>query len=254
MVYAFSVENGSLLWEREIHRGVPTTPRHLKNTYASETPVTDGRHIYAYFGNVGLFCLDMSGRILWSETFEIVETRAGWGTSASPVVHGDRLYIVNDNDDRSFLAALSKETGAEIWRVDRDEGSNWSTPYVWENELRTEIVTTGTDKVRSYGLDGNLLSELTGMSSITITIPFSDFGLLYIGYQQRPVFAIRPGASGNVSVPADGTFDEHIAWYLPQAASYNPSPIVNGDYYYTLLDRGFFTCHDARTWQEVYGR
>lgn len=259
VVYAFDVDSGVLAWEREVYRGVPMTPHHLKNTYASETPVTDGEYIYAYFGNVGLFCLDMAGRVLWSQTFDAVDIRAGWGTAASPVLHGDRLYVVNDNEDQSYLLGLSKETGAEIWRVNRDEGSNWSTPYVWENELRTELVTTGTDKVRSYDLDGNLLWELTGMSSITITTPFSHFGLLYIGSgyigdQRRPVFAIRPGASGDLTVPDDGVLDEHIAWYQPQAASYNPSPIIYGDYYYTLFDRGFFTCHDARTGVEVYGR
>jgi len=208
---------------------------------------------------VGLFCLDMNGRVLWSQTFDLVDIRAGWGTAASPVLHGDRLYLINDNDDQSFLVALSKETGAELWRVNRDEGSNWSTPYVWENDLRTELVTTGTDKVRSYDLQGNLLWELTGMSSITITTPFSRFGFLYlgsgyIGDQQRPVFAIKPGASGDISVPEDGALDESIAWYLPQAASYNPSPIIYRDHYYTLLDRGFFTCHNARTGEEVYGR
>ena len=259
MVFAFSIGTGDLVWQQEVHRGIPEASRHLKNTYASETPVTDGQYIYAYFGNVGLFCLDMIGRVLWSQTFDLVDTRAGWGTAASPVLHGDRLYLINDNDDQSFLVALSKETGAELWRVNRDEGSNWSTPYIWENELRTELVTTGTDKVRSYDLQGNLLWELTGMSSITITTPFSRFGFLYlgsgyIGDQQRPVFAIKPGASGDISVPEDGSLDGSIAWYLPQAASYNPSPIIYGDHYYTLLDRGFFTCHNARTGEEVYGR
>ncbi len=259
MVLAFSVSTGELRWEQEVYRGIPAGPRHLKNTYASETPVTDGEHIYVYFGNVGLFCLDMTGRVLWSQTFDLVDTRAGWGMASSPVLHEDRVYVVNDNDDQSFLVALSKETGAEIWRVNRDEGSNWSTPYIWQNDLRTELVTTGTDKVRSYDLQGNLMWELTGMSSITITTPFSRFGFLYlgsgyIGDQQRPVFAIKPGASGDISVPEDGSLDESIAWYLPQAASYNPSPIIYGDHYYTLLDRGFFTCHNARTGEEVYGR
>ena len=120
-------------------------------------------------------------------------------------------------------------------------------------------MTTGTDKVRSYDLDGNLLWELTGMSSITIPTPFSEFGLLYIGSgyigdQKRPVFAIRPGASGDISVVDDAALSDYIAWYLPQGGSYNPSAIIYGDYYYTLLDRGFFTCHDARTGEEVYGR
>ena len=197
MVYAVNVATGALQWERDVHTGVPTGSHHLKNTFASETPVTDGQRIYAYFGNVGLYCLDMDGQVLWSREMEPSQTWLGWGTAASPVLHDGRLYVVNDNNEQSYLMALSAETGAELWRVDRDEGTNWSTPYVWENDQRTELVTTGTDKVRSYDLQGTLLWELTGMSSITIPTPFSEFGLLYIssgyiGDRKRPMFAIRP--------------------------------------------------------------
>ena len=259
MVYAVDAATGALRWQREVHRGVPDTAHHLKNTFASETPVTDGERLYVYFGNLGLYCFDLEGQLLWSREIEPSRTRYGWGTAASPVLHDGRLYVVNDNDEQSYLLALSAETGAEIWRVDRDEGSNWSTPFVWEHDLRTELVTTGTGKVRSYDLQGTLLWELTGMSSITIPTPFSEFGLLYIasgyiGDQIRPVFAIRSGASGDISLAAGETSNEHVAWYQPQAGPYNPSPILYGDYYYTLLDRGFFTAHDARTGEEVYGR
>jgi outer membrane protein assembly factor BamB len=154
---------------------------------------------------------------------------------------------------------VSTETGADLWRTDRDEGSNWSTPYVWEHEQRTEIVTTGTDKVRSYDLDGTLLWELAGMSSIVIPTPMAAHGLLYIesGYLgdfSRPVYAIRPGASGDISLAADTSSNEHVVWSLAQGGSYHPSPLVYGDYYYTLLDRGMMTAHDARTGAEVYGR
>ena len=259
IVQAFDALTGAVRWEREVHRGVPGGPRHLKNTYASETPVTDGERVYAYFGGVGLFCLSFDGRLLWSRPFEPVRTRAGWGAAASPVLHGDRIYVVNDNDEQSYLVAMSKETGAELWRVDRDEGTNWSTPYVWESAGRTEIVTTGTGKVRSYDLDGDLLWELSGMSSIVTPTPFSRFGLLYlgsgyIGDRRRPVYAVRPGARGDLTAPGDGPLPESVAWHLPQAGSYNTSPIVYGDYYYTLLDRGYLTCHDARTGEQVYGR
>ncbi len=259
MIYAVDVATGELRWERDVHSGVPATSHHLKNTFASETPVTDGDRLYVYFGNIGLFCLDWNGQVLWSREVVSSQTRFGWGTAASPVLHDGRLYVINDNNDQSYLEALSAETGAELWRVDRDEGTNWSTPYVWENDQRTELVTTGTHKVRSYDLQGNLLWELTGMSSITIPTPFSAFGLLYItsgyiGDQTRPVFAIRPGASGDISLAEGETSNEHIVWFQPQAGPYNPSPILYGDYYYTLLDRGFFTAHDARTGEEIYGR
>ena len=259
LVYAIDVETGSVKWAREVHRSVPEGAHHLKNTLASETAVTDGESVYAYFGNVGVFCLDADGTVRWSYEIEASDTVLGWGTGASPVLYRDHLYIVNDNDEQSYLLALSKKTGGEVWRTDRNEGTNWSTPYIWENELRTEIVTTGTDKVRSYDLDGNVLWELTGMSSITIPTPFAEFGMLflssgYLGDQQRPVLAIRPGASGDISLGDAELSNEFIVWSQPQAAPYIPSPIVYGDYYYTLLDRGFFTCHDARTGEEIYGR
>ena len=139
------------------------------------------------------------------ESWPAYKTRYAWGTAASPIVHEGRLYIVNDNDDEAFLAAFDKMNGKEIWRVERDEKSNWATPYLWKNEKRTEIITCGTRKVRSYDLDGRLLWELGPMSSITIPTPFSEHGLLYItsgyvGDQTRPVFAVRPGASGDISL------------------------------------------------------
>ena len=259
MVYAFDVETGAMRWQREVHRGAPPRGHHLKNTLASETPITDGKSVFAYFGNIGVFALDTNGTVQWSHELRPASTRLEWGTAASPVLSDGRLFVINDNDDQSYLLALSAETGAELWRTNRDEGTNWSTPYVWEHDLRTEIITTGSDKVRSYGLDGELLWELSGMSSITIPTPFAAFGLLYLssgylGDQNRPVFAIRPGATGDISLNSSEATNDFIVWSQPQAAPYNPSPLVYGDYYYTLLDRGFFTCHDARTGEEIYSR
>ena len=259
MVYAVDWKTGKIVWERELHRGAPASSHHLKNTYASETPVTDGERVYAYFGNVGLFVFDMDGKPVWSQKWGAFRTRYGWGTAASPVLYKDRIYVVDDNDERSFLVALDKRTGKQIWRVERDEGSNWSTPFIWETERRTEIITSGTRKVRAYDLDGKLLWELGGMSSIVIPTPFAQHGLLflasgYVGDQVRPVYAVRAGARGDISLKEGETSNEYIAWYQRQAGPYNPSPLVYGDYYYTLLDRGIFTCHDARTGREVYGK
>jgi outer membrane protein assembly factor BamB len=205
MVYCLDIKSGRIDWEREVQRGAPASSRHLKNSFASETPVTDGERIYAYFGNVGLFCFGMDGKPVWSQKLGPYSMRYGWGTAASPALDESRVYIVDDNDDQSFLLALDKKTGKQIWRAARDEKSNWSTPYIWRNQRRTEIVTNGTRKVRSYDLDGNLLWELGGMSSIVIPTPFSQFGLLYLasGYvndQVRPVFAVRPGAKGDISL------------------------------------------------------
>jgi outer membrane protein assembly factor BamB len=162
MVYVIDWKTGKIVWEREVHRGSPRSSHHLKNTYASETPVTDGERVYAYFGNLGLFVFEMDGKPVWSQHWGPFRTRYGWGTAASPVLYKERVYVVNDNDDQSFLAALDKRTGKQIWRVQRDEASNWSTPFIWENEQRTEIITSGTRKVRAYDLDGKVLWELAG--------------------------------------------------------------------------------------------
>ena len=259
MVYCLDRRSGQRIWERQVHQSSPQSSIHLKNTYASETPVTDGERVYACFGNVGIFCLDFEGNEVWSQKLPAFQTRNGWGTASSPVLHGDKIYLVNDNDERSFLLALDKRTGKEVWRVARDEKSNWATPYIWENEQRTEIVTPGRTKVRSYDLSGKLLWELGGMSSIVIPTPFSKFGLLYVcsgyvGDKIRPIFAIRPGAVGDISLNAEETSNRFIAWCQKTAAPYNPSPLLHGDHLYVLFDFGFLSCHDAKTGQEVYGK
>ncbi|MEP7307851.1 MAG: PQQ-binding-like beta-propeller repeat protein [Acidobacteriota bacterium] len=258
-VYDIDFRTGKIRWQRVVSSAPPGRAKHLKNSYASETPVTDGERVYFYFGNAGLFVFDLDGKPVWSKPIGPLKTRNNWGTGASPVVHGDRVYVLNDNDDQSFLAAYDKRTGADIWRVNRVEGTNWSTPFVWENERRTEIVTSGSDRVRSYDLSGKLLWEFSGMSTISIPTPFDRNGLLYLasGYiadALRPAYAIRPGASGDISLKPDQTANDFIVWSARTGAPYNPSPLVYGDYYYTLFDRGFMTSQDARTGKEVYGR
>ena len=197
VLYDVDFETGAVRWERELHTAVPTLTAHQKNTFASETPVTDGERVYVYLGDIGLYAFDFEGNEAWSVPLEWLPRR-NWGAAGSPILHDGRLYVVNDNDERSWVAAFDAATGEQVWRTDRDEGTNWSTPFVWENDVRTELVTTGTGGVRSYSLDGELLWELHGMSSLVIPTPFSDHGLLFInsGYiadSNRPVYAIRGG-------------------------------------------------------------
>jgi outer membrane protein assembly factor BamB len=257
-VYALDFKSGEVVWKTEVHQGVPRWDRHLKNTYASETPVTDGKRVYAYFGNLGAFALDAkTGELNWETRFAPKATRLGWGPAASPVLHGNSLFIVNDNEDESYIAALDTETGKEGWRVMREEGSNWATPFVWEHEGRTEVVTAGSDLVRSYDLEGKQLWTLGGMDSISIPQPFSEHGLLYItsgyvGDKVKPVFAIRPGAKGDITLEEGQNSNEFVVWYNDSAGPYHPTPLVYGDYYFTLLDLGFYTVHDAKTGEELY--
>jgi len=258
-LFCLDLNSGAVSWERLLSQGNPAQPIHLKNTYASATPVTDGNLVYALIGNVGVFALDFQGRVVWSKPIEPRKTRYGWGPAASPVLHGDRLYVLNDNDEHSYLLALDKATGKEIWRTDRDEKSNWSTPYVWQNSQRTEIVTAGTGAIRSYDLDGKLLWWAKGMSSITIATPYAGSDLLYVtsGFivdKARPVYAFKPGGSGDISLQRGQTNNAFIAWCQPLAAPYNPSTLVYDGRLYVLYDRGELSAFDARTGTPLYTR
>ena len=260
MIYCFSFESGEKLWEQEANVGKPLTPRHIKNNYAPETQVTDGNLIYTYFADQGLFANDLDGELKWKRKMKAYKTRYNWGSAASPALHGDFIYILNDNEQNSFVEAIDKNTGETSWRRDRNEKSNWSTPFVWENYLRTEIITIGTGKTRSYGLDGTLLWELVAdMSSITIATPFTAHGLLYVtsgyvGDKHKPIYAIQPGGKGTINLKKNRPVDKSIVWKQPNAAPYNPSTLVYKDLLYVLYDFGFLACFNAKTGEKIYDK
>ncbi len=258
-VLCLDLESGKILWDKNVHKGKPQSSIHLKNSYASETPVTDGELVYCYFGSLGLFAMDFEGKVVWKHEVPAYKTRYGWGTSSSPVLHKERLYLVNDNDEKSSLLALDKKTGKEIWRTPREEKSNWSNPYIWENKKRTEIIVPGSGRTRSYDLDGKELWSFKGMSSITIATPYAHDELLYlssgyVGDFKRPLYAIKPGAKGDISVTSKKTSNEFIAWSNWKAAPYNPSTLLYQDQVYVLLDRGYLSAYDPKTGEEIYGK
>jgi outer membrane protein assembly factor BamB len=261
IVLCLDARTGKTLWQRTAFTGKAKSTVHLKNSLASETPVTDGERVYAYFGNLGVVCYTVQGKELWKQKTPAHRTSMGWGTGASPALFGERLYLVHDNEEKPFLLALNKRNGKQVWRVERKgEGSNWGTPFVWKNDKRTEIVLAGHKSVRSYDLDGKPLWHLQGMSMISIPTPCARGGLLYVasGYVAdpflKPVYAIRPGASGDISLKRGAVENKFVAWCQRQAGPYHPSPLVYGNYLYVLHDRGMLACYDARTGKEVYGK
>ncbi len=258
-VMCLELKSGKTKWEKTVRTGEPTSPIHLKNSYASETPVTDGEHVFVAFGNVGIYCFDMKGYLVWTHELPAYPTRNGWGTAGSPVIDGDCLFYQNDNDQKSSLIALNKKTGEVLWSIDRDEKSNWSTPFVWKHAGGTEIVTAGTRAVRSYDLKGELLWSLEGMSSITIATPYVADGLLYVssGYVMDPtkaLYAIKPGAKGNLTLAAEQTSNEFIVWSSKKIAPYNPSTLVSGGRLFVLYDLGLVSSFNAKTGQANYER
>lgn len=258
-VLGLDLATGMVQWEKTVYRGIPQSSVHLKNTYGSETPVTDGERVYALFGNVGLFAFTPEGAEAWARQISPRKTRAGWGTAASPVLYRGHLFILNDNEEHSELIALDAKTGKDLWRVDRDEKSNWATPFIWESGSRTELVTCGTRAVRSYDLEGKLLWSFRGMSTIDIPTPCAGDGLLFVssgfvGDKVRPVYAVRPGASGDLTLKPGETNNQFIAWFNPAAGPYNPSPLYYQGRVYVLLDRGLMSCFDAQTGKPLYER
>ena len=261
MVYSFDIKSGKQRWQQQAHRGAPVGGRHRKNTYASETPATDGVRVYALFGNIGVFCYTMEGRPLWTHRIDRHPRYLDFGTAASPVVHDGRVYFLDDNEESSYIAALDATTGAVVWKTPRTTGggrplSGWSTPYVWVNAKRTEIVTIGRTLAISYDLEGEELWRLGPLTQANPT-PTEGGGLLYVatgsqGESNRPLFAVRPGASGDISLTGGDTANDFVAWYQPRASAYTSSPLVFGGRVYSVNDNGVIAVFDAKGGRQIY--
>jgi outer membrane protein assembly factor BamB len=262
MVYCLDAMTGEILWEREAHRGVPFGGRHRKNTYASETPATDGARVYAYFGNVGLFAFDFDGKPVWERRWDPQPIYLDFGTASSPVVFDGKVLILNDTQGESFLAAIDAETGEEVWMIERRNDnplvrSGFSTPFIWRHAQRTEIVALGPQKVVSYDAHGEELWRLHGTSMVAAPTPVQEGGRLFVGSGSpsediRPIWAIDAGARGNITPREEAPRDEHIAWYEPRGGSYITSPVAVAGRLYVLYDRGFFAAYDAATGERIY--
>ena len=167
MLYCYDLETGKKLWERQMYKGRPAGGRHSKNSFASETPTTDGERVYVYLTDYGLFAYDFAGKPSWATPLKSHATTRDWGTGASAALYKDRLFVLNDNEEQSFVAAFDTRTGKELWRTPRtvqpERKTGWSTPFVWENRVRTELVTLGPAVAISYGLDGNELWRMNRM-------------------------------------------------------------------------------------------
>jgi outer membrane protein assembly factor BamB len=255
-VSCIDLTSGSVVWEQVAHKGIPAKPRNSNNTLASETPTTDGERLYVLFGNLGLYCYDLNGKLLWTHPINARETRYGWGTAMSPVVFGERVYFADDNEEKSSLIALDKRTGKLVWTVSRDEKTNYSTPFVWENSARTELVVSGNDRVTSYDLDGKELWKIQGKSLLAISTPLAHAGLLYATsgdfvFGSNRLYAIRPGGSGDISLPYGKLASPAIAWFQ-KTEPCRATPLIVGENLYLLFDKGFLVCYDAATGKPIY--
>lgn len=259
-VRCYDLATGETLWEQVALEAAPRQPTHRDNTFASETPVTDGERVYAYFGMNGLFCYDLEGNLVWKKDLGNYEMDNGWGTSSGPVVVDGMIVVQIDNEQESHVVGLKADSGDEVWRVERpDEVSNWSTPIVWENSVRTEVVLAGKT-VRSYEpTTGKELwsMEIGGRSSAT---PAAVGDVLYIGSENRSrrggtpggLFAVKAGASGSVDALSDESDDPHLVFADLQGAIGMASPLVVDNLVYIFERRGGrMRVHNAETGETV---
>jgi outer membrane protein assembly factor BamB len=263
---ALDKATGKIVWQRTAHRGVPRGIRHLKSTFATPTPATDGRVIVAAFGSEGLFCYDVEGNLIWKKDLGTLGHFL-YGFSSSPVIYRDLVILQADtNLDRknqapvSFIAAFDLKDGRERWRVTRDEDARTtsSTPTIYEGPGVPQIVANGGTKVRAYDpATGKELWSLAAPSDLVTPTPVIAHDLIYVmsgnaGFQ--PIFAIRPNAVGDITL-RDGTEkNDFVPWSSTRGGSMTPTPLVYGDYLYSINVSGIVGCYDARTGARQYLR
>jgi outer membrane protein assembly factor BamB len=254
-VRCLDTKNGDVLWQNITRKGHPPMGRHLQNTYASETPITDGERVYAYFGMTGLYCYDMNGAEVWHKELE----RHDWGTSSSPLLHEGVLYLQVDSQDQSFLLALNAKTGDAIWRANRDEPSHYSSPIIWQNRNRTEVVTSG-QSARSYDpKTGKLLWQLDLTGGRSAATPLAAGDRLFIGSEARSrraddrgdgsLFAVKAGANETL----DQENGDHVKWSLSRFGIQMASPVLcEGHLYLFERRRGVLHCVNAEIGKIAY--
>jgi len=261
-VYALDKSTGRIVWEREAVRKPPTVRRHLKSSLANATPTTDGKHVIALFGAVGLLiAYDFDGKELWRRDVGILDCNdpqsgtAEWGHASSPVIHGDLVIVQGDRRKDSFVAAYSRSTGREAWRVARDETSTWSTPNLLRGPSGDELLTNGR-MIRAYDpATGRLLWTLGPNSEVVVATPVVGQGMAFVtaGYPPvRPVYAVRPGHRGDLSLGDEKSQSEAVAWSHKRGGTYIPTPILYRDHLYTVNNNGILTCYRAATGEQVY--
>lgn len=252
------LKTGKELWKQTAYEGTPRIKTHAGNSYASETPVSDGKRVYVYFGMMGAYCFDMDGNPLWKKDLGAFATLRDWGTGSSPVVFNEHLYIQVDNEDHSFIVALDAKTGNEIWKTNRIEKTNYSTPFIWKNKMRTELITLG-DSARSYNLEtGEVYWSLKLGGERSICSPVANSELLFIGNSGRrrapgSLFAVKKGANGNITPNEGQHSNSAIAWFLNDAGTGNPSPLLHNELIYLISSRGGdVVCVEASSGKIVY--
>lgn len=260
-VYRLDKMTGRVVWERVAYEGAPVEKRHIKSTYASASPATDGRYVVAFFGSQGLYAYDMDGKLLWRVELGHLDTGAydipdyEWGTASSPIIYKDLVIVQCDQQKGSFVMAVDIKTGKTVWKAERNELPSWSTPTVYSG-ARAELVTNSPNFVRGYDPDsGRELWRLGGSSKITAPTPVFSGDTIVVASGRSPeaqVFVIRAGAQGDITLRDGQTSNKSVVWARQRAGSYMPTPLIYRDYLYVLRNEGILTCYKLATGEVQY--
>ena len=264
MVYALDARTGRIEWEAAAAEGRPRDARHIKNTYASATPATDGRYVVALFGSEGLHAFDMDGRRVWTKDLGRLDAGAydvpelEWGPASSPIIVDDLVIVQCDTQGRSFLLAADVHTGNTVWRTPRDELPSWGTPSAYDSPTGAALVTNGSNFIRGYDLrTGRERWRLGGSSRITAPTPIVAGDLLIVASgraPEAPIFAVRTAAGGDITLASRQSSSPAVAWRHQRRGPYMPTPIVYRGRLYALHDAGILDAFDVATGAEIYRR
>lgn len=245
VVICLDRNTGNEIWKRTAIEKVPHEGHHGDNNFASYSPTTDGKRLYAWFGSAGLYCYDLDGEQLWSRDLGPVSTRLSFGEGSSPVVHGNRLVINRDNEGGSYILCLNAENGETIWKKDREEGSGWSTPLIVEAAGKTQVIVNASNRVRSYNLeDGTTLWECGGQVGNVTPSPVSMDSMVICmsGYRGSAAIAIPLDSEGDI------TDEKKTLWTLNRGTPYVPSPLLyDGLLFFNQSNNGILSAVDAKT-------
>ena len=261
-LYCLEKKSGKIVWERTAFEGVPIDKRHIKSTYASSTPVTDGRYVIAFFGSQGLYAFDLNGRQVWKKDLGRMDIGAydlpeyEWGPASSPIIYKNLVIAQVDQHKGSFLIALNLNSGETVWKSERDELPSWGTPTIYMGKDRVELVTNGSNLIRGYDPEnGKELWRLGGSSKITAPTPVYSNNLIVVASGRRPempIFVIRAGASGDITLREGETSNKSVVWAKQKVGPYMPTPLIYRGHLYILRNQGILSCYELATGEERY--
>ena len=249
---ALDRKSGDVVWEKTVREALPHEGTHKTANYASTSGVTDGEHLYAFFGSWGLYCFDFDGNLKWDKDFGDMRVAGSFGEGSSPTIHGNTLIINWDHQGASFIVALDKRTGEEIWRTARPERTTWTTPIVIEYKGTQQIIVGASGKTRSYDLKtGDVLWECAGLGTNVIPTAVYADGIVYVtsGHRQPAMQAISlDKAKGDIT----GT--DAVLWTVTDNTPYVSSPLLSGNNIYSIKNtRSILACYNAKTGETVFG-